>query len=82
LKYALTCPKSASLRSVPGLNPQAVVRYRGLDIGRVEAISFDPKVPGQILIHIGIRPDTPITKSTYATLGTQGVTGVPPRTRP
>ena len=66
----------ATKLSVPGLNPQAAVRYRGLDIGRVDAISFDPKVPGQILIHISIRPDAPITKATFAVLGYQGVTGI------
>lgn len=66
----------ATKLSVPGLNPQAAVRYRGLDIGRVDAISFDPKVPGQILIHISVRPDAPITKGTYAVLGYQGVTGI------
>ena len=66
----------ATKLSVPGLNPQAAVRYRGLDIGKVDDITFDPKVPGQILIHISIRPDTPITKSTYAVLGSQGVTGI------
>lgn len=66
----------ATKLSVPGLNPQAAVRYRGLDVGRVSEISFDPEVPGQILIHIRIDPDTPITKSTYGTLGYQGVTGI------
>jgi phospholipid/cholesterol/gamma-HCH transport system substrate-binding protein len=66
----------ATKLSVPGLNPQAAVRYRGLDVGRVEDIIFDPKVPGQILINISVRPDTPITHSTYATLGYQGVTGI------
>jgi phospholipid/cholesterol/gamma-HCH transport system substrate-binding protein len=66
----------ATKLSVPGLNPQAAVRYRGLDIGRVDAISFDPKVPGQILIHISVRPDAPITKGTFAVLGYQGVTGI------
>jgi phospholipid/cholesterol/gamma-HCH transport system substrate-binding protein len=66
----------ATKLSVPGLNRQAAVRYRGLDIGRVDAISFDPKVPGQILIRISIRPDAPITKATYAMLGYQGVTGI------
>ena len=59
-----------------GLNPQAAVRYRGLDVGRVADISFDPEVPGQLLISINIAPDTPITRSTYATLGYQGVTGI------
>jgi phospholipid/cholesterol/gamma-HCH transport system substrate-binding protein len=63
-------------QSIPGLYPQADVRYRGLDVGRVEDIAFDPKVPGQLLIHIRVRPDTPITYSTYATLAYQGVTGI------
>ena len=62
--------------SVPGLNPQAAVRYRGLDIGKVDEITFDPQVPGQIRIHIRIKPDTPITQSTYGVLGYQGVTGI------
>ncbi|MDQ9169169.1 MlaD family protein [Oxalobacteraceae bacterium R-40] len=66
----------ATKLSVPGLNPQAAVRYRGLDVGRVEGIIFDPQVPGQILININVRPDTPVTHSTYATLGYQGVTGI------
>lgn len=66
----------ATKLSVPGLNPQAAVRYRGLDVGRVDQISFDPDVPGQILVRINIRPDTPVTQSTFATLGYQGVTGI------
>jgi phospholipid/cholesterol/gamma-HCH transport system substrate-binding protein len=66
----------ATTLSVPGLNPQAAVRYRGLDVGKVEDIGFDPQVVGQILVHINVRPDTPITQSTFATLGYQGVTGI------
>jgi phospholipid/cholesterol/gamma-HCH transport system substrate-binding protein len=66
----------ATKLSIPGLNEQAAVRYRGLDVGKVESIRFDPKVPGQILVRIAVKPDTPITKSTYGTLGYQGVTGI------
>jgi len=66
----------ATTQSVPGLNPQAAVRYRGLEIGKVDDIDFDPKLAGQILIHLSIDPATPITKTTYATLGYQGVTGI------
>jgi len=62
--------------SLPGLNSQATVRYRGLDVGKVEGISFDPQVAGQILVSINVRPDTPVTRSTFATLGYQGVTGI------
>jgi phospholipid/cholesterol/gamma-HCH transport system substrate-binding protein len=66
----------ATSLAVPGLNPQAAVRYRGLEVGKVDDIDFDPKVTGQILVHLSIDPDTPITKTTYATLGYQGVTGI------
>jgi phospholipid/cholesterol/gamma-HCH transport system substrate-binding protein len=66
----------ATTMPVPGLNPQAMVRYRGLEVGKVDAIDFDPKVTGQILINISVDPDTPVTRTTFATLGYQGVTGI------
>jgi phospholipid/cholesterol/gamma-HCH transport system substrate-binding protein len=66
----------ATRLSIPGLNAQAAVRYRGLEVGKVDGIVFDPKVAGQILVRMSVRPDTPITKSTYGTLGYQGVTGI------
>lgn len=63
-------------QSIPGLNPQATVRYRGLEIGRVDEIIFDPRVTGQILIRLSVDKSSPITSTTYATLGYQGVTGI------
>jgi phospholipid/cholesterol/gamma-HCH transport system substrate-binding protein len=66
----------ATKLSIPGLNPQAAVRYRGLDVGKVDDIRFDPNEAGQLLVQIRVRPDTPITRSTFATLGYQGVTGI------
>jgi phospholipid/cholesterol/gamma-HCH transport system substrate-binding protein len=66
----------ATRLSVPGLNPQAGVRYRGLDVGRVDEVLFDPKIPGQILIRFSVAKNTPITHSTFATLSYQGVTGL------
>lgn len=66
----------ATKLSIPGLNPQADVRYRGLDVGKVDSIEFDPNVAGQILVRLSVKPDTPITQSTYGTLGYQGVTGI------
>lgn len=62
--------------NVTGLNPESAVRYRGLGVGKVDTIKFDPNVPGQILIRILVNKDTPITQSTYATLSYQGVTGL------
>lgn len=66
----------ATTLAVPGLNPQAAVRYRGLEVGKVDEIDFDPNRAGQILVHLSIDPATPITKTTFATLGYQGVTGI------
>ncbi|NEX61387.1 MlaD family protein [Noviherbaspirillum galbum] len=66
----------ATKLSIPGLSPQAAVRYRGLEVGKVDDIIFDPKAVGQILVHISVKPDTPVTRSTFATLGYQGVTGI------
>ena len=62
--------------SVPGLNPQAAVRYRGLEVGKVDSLGFDPALPGQIMVRLSVDPDTPVTTSTFATLGYQGVTGI------
>ncbi len=67
----------ATTRSVSGLSPQAPIRFRGLEVGRVKSVAFDTKVPGQILIELNINPDAPLTTTTYATLGFQGITGIP-----
>ncbi len=63
-------------QSIPGLNPQASVRYRGLEVGRVDDIIFDPRVTGQILIRLSVNSGSPITTTTFASLGYQGVTGI------
>ncbi len=62
--------------TINGLNPQAAVKYRGLDVGKVESIKFDPNAAGQIIVRIMVNRDAPITETTYATLGFQGVTGL------
>jgi len=62
--------------SVAGLKVDAPVRYRGVDVGRVDSISFDPAQAGQIRVRIEVDPASPITKSTYAKLSYQGITGV------
>jgi phospholipid/cholesterol/gamma-HCH transport system substrate-binding protein len=62
--------------SITGLSPQAAVRYRGIPVGKVEAIEFDTEVKGNVLVRLAIDGKAPLTKSTYATLGFQGVTGL------
>ncbi|ART56364.1 mammalian cell entry protein [Acidovorax carolinensis] len=61
---------------VTGLQPQAAVRYKGVAVGKVTRIGFDPQVPGNVLIRIAVNDQAPITPSTFAVLGYQGVTGL------
>jgi phospholipid/cholesterol/gamma-HCH transport system substrate-binding protein len=62
--------------SIAGLAPQSTVRYRGVEVGKVTDIALDRKEPGLIVVRAAVEPDTPLTRSTFATLGYQGVTGL------
>ncbi len=66
----------ATQLKVSGLNVQAAVRYKGIKVGKVTDIAFDSKIPGQLILNLDIESNTPITQSTFATLGYQGVTGI------
>lgn len=63
-------------KNITGLTPQAQVRYRGVRVGRVEAIDLDPNDVGTTLIRIRIKKNIPVTRGTTARLGYQGVTGI------
>ena len=65
-----------SRHPVSGLNLQAPVRYRGITVGKVVNIQFDPAEPRVILIEISVKAGTPVTRGTFAQLGSQGVTGL------
>lgn len=63
-------------QSVGGLSPQAKVRFKGIDVGRVTTIAFSKDEPGNIEIDIEVSEETPMTATTFATLTYQGVTGI------
>lgn len=62
--------------NVTGLSTDADVRYRGLAVGKVQSIRFDHVHPGTIVIRILVDKNAPITRSTFGSLGLQGVTGI------
>jgi len=62
--------------SVAGLNLNAPVRYRGVDVGRVSKIALAPNNVEQVQLTLGIEHGTPVKVDTMAVLQTQGLTGL------
>ena len=62
--------------TISGLQPQAAVNFRGVPVGKVEFIGFDSKVKGNVLVRISVDRGAPVTKSVFATVASQGVTGL------
>jgi phospholipid/cholesterol/gamma-HCH transport system substrate-binding protein len=62
--------------SVAGLSINALVKYNGVDVGRVNNISLDPINPQRVRLELAIAHGTLIKQDTLATLKTQGLTGI------
>jgi len=62
--------------SVLGLNLEAPVKYRGIDVGKVTKIQINPKNSEQVQVVVSIVRSTPIKTTTKAKLTSQGITGL------
>jgi phospholipid/cholesterol/gamma-HCH transport system substrate-binding protein len=62
--------------SVAGLNLNATVRYRGVEVGRVKNIALAPGNVEEVQVTLAIERGTPIKVDTVAILSTQGLTGI------
>jgi len=62
--------------SVSGLNLNAPVRYRGVEVGRVQKIMLAPGNVEQVQLMLAIERGTPVKTDTVAVLQTQGLTGL------
>jgi phospholipid/cholesterol/gamma-HCH transport system substrate-binding protein len=62
--------------SVSGLNINSPVKYRGVNVGKVEDIKISTKNTQEIEVLVSIATMTPVKESTVATLNAQGITGL------
>lgn len=62
--------------SVSGLGKAADVLYNGIKVGEVIDLKLDPKDPSNVLVTIQVERTTPVKTDSYASLETQGLTGV------
>ncbi|MFZ2407811.1 MAG: MlaD family protein [Methylobacter sp.] len=63
-------------KSVSGLNPESTVFYRGIAVGKVLKVQFDPLDSGTILVPVEVDKKITLSKGVYATLRLKGVTGL------
>ncbi len=62
--------------SVSGLNRGSIVRYLGVEVGRVAAIRIDKRAADRVQVIADIDSQAPISEVTLASLSLQGVTGL------
>lgn len=75
-RQAVRIYEMSTREAVNGLQLQAPVRYRGIGIGKVTTLGFDPQNQGNARVRITVDENAPISTSTFATLNFQGVTGL------
>jgi phospholipid/cholesterol/gamma-HCH transport system substrate-binding protein len=61
---------------VTGLSPEATVKFRGVDVGKVIEISLDPSSQTTVLIGISVAQTLKLSSGAYAELRRQGLTGL------
>ena len=62
-------------QSVAGLAPGAAVRLRGVEVGHVESVGFDPKDRRLVRVRAVIARNVPLMVGTYATMRNLGLSG-------
>lgn len=62
--------------SVAGLNVNAPVKYRGVDVGSVRTITLNPANVEEVQLTLSVVQGTPVKEDTVAIMETQGLTGI------
>jgi phospholipid/cholesterol/gamma-HCH transport system substrate-binding protein len=61
---------------VDGLSVSSLVKYSGVDVGRVQRIVLDKNNPRNIIVYLGITTNVPVNRQTTASIKSIGVTGI------
>ena len=62
--------------AVTGLSVGGLVRYNGIKVGEVKALSLAPEDPRKVIARVRLDAAAPVREDTRAKLGLQGVTGL------
>lgn len=61
--------------AVTGLGKGTLVRYNGIEVGRVDDLVFDPNDPKVVIATLQIQPNLGIRTDSYTSIEPQGLTG-------
>jgi phospholipid/cholesterol/gamma-HCH transport system substrate-binding protein len=61
--------------AVTGLGNGTVVRYNGIDVGRVKELKFDPDNPKSVIVEMQVNPQVRIPADSVASIASEGITG-------
>jgi phospholipid/cholesterol/gamma-HCH transport system substrate-binding protein len=60
---------------VTGLGDGTVVRYNGIEVGRITDLQFNPNDPQSVVVTLQVRPNLNIREDSEASIESQGLTG-------
>lgn len=61
---------------VDGVSNDSLIKYNGVEVGKVKLIELDHKNPRNIYVYLNILQNVPINVDTFASIKSQGVTGM------
>ena len=62
--------------AVDGLSTSSIVKYNGVEVGKVSTINLDTKDPNNIIVNFQVLSNILLSNATYGTVKSQGITGM------